>query len=259
MTEREHFIKGPAGDFGRNGIVRQLTIAVAGDAKLRLIIAPQKDPPVLTPTELTEISVRHGRDKKRRNAITALLCGTALAVLFGLHPGAHASWERWILELIVGLIIGLVWGDGFEYVYHRWLLHRPRSLMAGGHHEHHAQIGTQEEAEHVALISSPLNILLLFVINGVPAFLIASRVGEWGILSGVFIGWAIYVIVTEEIHWRIHMNGWLPRGLRFARAHHLSHHDIPNSRYNVFLPIFDLLFGSAGQGRSKLPVQPAGN
>jgi hypothetical protein len=39
----------------------------------------------------------------------------------------------------------------------------------------------------------------------------------------------------------------------------MSHHDVPNSRYNVFLPIFDLLLGSAGRGRSKAPIQPAGD
>jgi sterol desaturase/sphingolipid hydroxylase (fatty acid hydroxylase superfamily) len=215
----------------------------------------QKDPAVPTPTELTEIAVRHGRDKKRKNAIAALLCGAVPAVLLTFYSGSAAGWELWLL----GFIVGLVWGDAFEYVYHRWLLHRPRGPLGPGHHEHHARIGTPEEAEHVALISSPLNILLLFVINGIPAFLVASRMSLWGILSGVFIGWTVYVIVTEEIHWRIHMNGWLPPGLRFARAYHMNHHDIPTSRYNVFLPLFDLLFGSAGRGSSKVPVRPAGN
>ena len=176
-------------------------------------------------------------------------------MLLGLYSRSDASWELWFL----GFMVGLIWGDAFEYVYHRWLLHRPRSPLGSGHHEHHAQIGTSEEAEHVALISSPLNIFLLFVINGVPAFLVASRMGVRGNLPGVFIGWTVYLIVTEEIHWRIHRNGWLPPGLRFARAYHMSHHDIPNSRYNVFLPLFDLLFGSTERGRSKVPVQPAGD
>ena len=208
-----------------------------------------------TPTELTEIAVRHGRDKKRKNAIAALLCGAVPALLLSFYSGSATNWKLWLL----GLTVGLIWGDAFEYVYHRWLLHRPRSPLGTEHHQHHAQIGTPGQAEHVALISSPLNILLLFVINGVPAFLVATRLGLGGILAGVFIGWAVYLIVTEEIHWRIHMNGSLPPGLRFARAYHMSHHDIPNSRYNVFLPLFDLLFGSTGRGRSKVPVQPAGN
>ena len=206
-----------------------------------------------TSAELMEVAVRHGRDKKRKNAIAALLCGAVPAVLLSRYSGSVVRWELWLL----GFIVGLIWGDAFEYVYHRWLLHRPRSPLGNGHHEHHAQIGTPEEADHVALVSSPLNTLLLFVINGVPAFLVASRMGLWGILSGVFIGWTVYLIVTEEIHWRIHRNGWLPPGFRFARAYHMSHHDIPNSRYNIFFPLFDLLFGSAG--RSKAPAQPARN
>jgi hypothetical protein len=64
----------------------------------------------------------------------------------------------------------------------------------------------------------------------------------------------VYVILTEEIHWRIHMNAWLPPGFQLARAYHMSHHDIPNSRYNVFLPLFDFLFGNMELGKSNLPV-----
>jgi len=222
---------------------------------------------VPTPTELPEIAVRHGRDKKRKNAIAALLCGVIPAVLLNFYSGSAVRSKvglfgfvaGLIVGLVVGLIVGLIWGDAFEYVYHRWLLHRARNPLGTEHHKHHAQIGTPEQAEHVALISSPRNIVLLFVLNGVPAFLVASRTGQWGTLSGVFMGWTVYLIVTEEIHWRIHMNGWLPPGLRFARAYHMSHHDVPNSRYNVFLPIFDLLLGSAGRGRSKVPIQPAGD
>lgn len=208
---------------------------------------------MLTPTEMTEVAVRHGRDKKRKNAIAALVCGAIPAALLSVYSGSASNWRLWL----PGLVAGLIWGDAFEYVYHRWLLHRPRSAVGNGHLDHHAQIGTPEEAEHVALIGSPLNILLLYVINGVPAFLVAWWWGLWGILSGVFAGWSVYLIVTEEIHWRIHMNGRLPPGLRFARAYHMSHHDIPNSRYNIFLPLFDLLLGSAGRGRNKMPVQPA--
>lgn len=199
---------------------------------------------MLMPKEMMEAAVRHGIEKKRKNVIAALLCGAVPAALLSLYSGSAAKWELWIS----GFFLGLVWGDAFEYVYHRWLLHRPRSPMGNGHLDHHAKIGTPEEAEHVALISSPLNIFLLYVINGVPALVIASRMGLWGLLSGVFVGWTVYLIVTEEIHWRIHMNGWLPPGLRFARAYHMSHHDIPNRRYNVFLPLFDLLLGSTGRG-----------
>ena len=194
------------------------------------------------------MAIRRGQSKKRNNAIAAILCGALPAVWLGLH--ASVTWERWA----IGLVIGLIWGNGFEYGYHRFLLHRPRNAHGTAHQEHHAQIGSPEEAEHVALISSPLNILLLYVINGVPAVLISVLFGLQSVLSGVFVGWTVYLIVTEEIHWRIHMNGWLPPGLQSARAYHMSHHDIPNSRYNVFLPLFDVVCGNAELRKSKLPV-----
>jgi hypothetical protein len=199
-----------------------------------------------TQVDLTQIAIRHGRDKKRNNAIAAVLCGVLPAFALSIHF-SPVPWEAAVVSLIVGLIVGLIWGNAFEYVYHRWLLHGSGSLHAAGHHEHHAHIGTPEQAEHVALISSPLNVVLLFALNSVPAILIVSLTGRWGILSGLFIGWALYLIVTEEIHWRIHMNQWLPPGLRFARAYHMSHHARPNCRYNVFLPVFDFFFGNMEQ------------
>jgi hypothetical protein len=198
--------------------------------------------------ELTRIAVLHGRSKKRNNAIAAVLCGVLPAVALSLHFSSIARGPEmagWIVhsvwDSICGLSIGLIWGNAFEYVYHRWLLHAPGSAHAAGHREHHAQIGTPEQAEYVALISSPLNVVLLFVVNGVSAFLLTSLIGLRGVLPGLFIGWAVYLIVTEEIHWRIHMDGWLPPGLVFARAYHMSHHARPNSRYNVFLPLFDFV------------------
>jgi hypothetical protein len=102
-------------------------------------------------------------------------------------------------------------------------------------------------ASCLALASSPQNVFLLFAVNSIPALLIFFLTGLWGILAGVFIGWMAYLIATEEIHWRIHMNGRLPAALQFARAYHMSHHNVPTSRYNVFLPLCDVLLGSAHQ------------
>ncbi len=198
--------------------------------------------------ELRDMAIHHGRIKKRNNAIASVLCGAIPATLLALH--AAPTWQLWLL----GLLAGLIWGNAFEYAYHRCLLHRPRGPLGSAHQEHHARVGTPDEAEYVALITSPVNILLLYVINGIPAFLINVVTGLQSILPGIFIGWAVYLILCEEIHWRIHLNGWLPPGLEFARSYHLSHHDIPNSRYNVFLPLFDLLFGNTLIGKSKIPA-----
>jgi hypothetical protein len=205
-------------------------------------------PIVLTPIEARETSIRCGRSKKRNNAMTAIVCGTLPAILLGFH--SSVTWER----CLFGVLVGVIWGNAFEYAYHRWLLHHPRNPLGTGHREHHAQIGTPEAAEHVALASSPQNVVLLFAVNSIPALLICLLTGLWAILSGVFIGWMVYLISTEEIHWRIHMDGRLPAGFQFARSYHLSHHDVPTSRYNVFLPLCDFLLGSADARKSKAAV-----
>jgi hypothetical protein len=203
---------------------------------------------VPTTIEALGPAIRHGQTKKRNNAIAAVLCGTLPAVLLGFY--SSVTWEHFL----IGVLAGVIWGNAFEYAYHRWLLHHPRNPLGTGHREHHAQIDTPEAPEHVALASSPQNVFLLFAVNSVPALLICLLTGFWAILSGVFIGWMVYLISAEEIHWRIHMNGWLPPGVQFARGYHLSHHDVPNSRYNVFLPLCDFLLVTAGQRESKAPV-----
>jgi Fatty acid hydroxylase superfamily len=203
----------------------------------------------LVPTsEDRETAIGHGRIKKRNNAVTAVLCGTLPAMLLAFY--SSFTWERWLC----GVLLGLIWANAFEYAYHRWLLHQPRNPLGTGHREHHAQIGTPEAPEHIALASSPQNVFLLFAVNSIPALPICLLTGRWAILSGVFIGWMVYLISAEEVHWRIHMNGRLPAGLHFARDYHMSHHDVPNSRYNVFLPLCDFLLGTAELRKSKASV-----
>jgi sterol desaturase/sphingolipid hydroxylase (fatty acid hydroxylase superfamily) len=118
--------------------------------------------------------------------------------------------------------------------------------------QHHAATGTSDEAEHVNFGESPVWVALLFVVNGVAAVaadvLLGLRMGP-----GILTAFGIYFVVLEEIHWRIHLKGWLPRGLRAARVYHLEHHDRADARFNVFLPLFDLLFGTAGS-RGAAPV-----
>ncbi len=74
--------------------------------------------------------------------------------------------------------------------------------------------------------------------NAVP-FLFLQWIFHAGWMAGVFASFAIYYIAFEEIHWRSHMGGWLPKWLRPAARHHLLHHARDTGRFNVFLPIFD--------------------
>jgi hypothetical protein len=161
------------------------------------------------------------------------------AVLLGiLFPISLGKW-------LVGLVIGFLWASWFEYAYHRFLLHLPGTLFAKEHLRHHMSVDTPEEAEHLNLGSSPLWVFMLFVINGLPVLLADLFLG-FRIAPGIFAAFAIYFITTEEFHWRIHLGEWLPPGFRGARAYHLDHHMYPNARFNIFLPLWDILLGSAG-------------
>ena len=186
--------------------------------------------------EIKAAAIARGRVRKRTNALTAILCGGIPAAILGaLFP---SRWEVWL----AGFLVGLLWANGFEYAYHRFLLHLPKSFLAQRHLLHHATVGTPEEAAHVNLGGSPVWVAWLFVINGVPVVAADLLLGL-GVAPGILVGFAVYFLAVEEMHWRIHVGGWLPPGLHFARPYHMAHHDRPDERFSVFLPIFDWLFG----------------
>ena len=190
-----------------------------------------------TTTEIRLAAIARGRANKRKNALTAVLCGGLPAAILALMLPSHA--ERWFL----GFLLGLVWANGFEYTYHRFLLHLPGSFFWRRHLLHHMSVGTPTEAEHTNLGGSPVWVALLLVVNGVVvvAFDLAFRLG---VAPGMLLAFVVYLLIVEEVHWRIHLGEWLPWGLCPARAHHLAHHERPDERFSVFLPLFDWLFGS---------------
>jgi hypothetical protein len=183
-------------------------------------------------------AIVRGREIKKLNALTAMACGGLPAVIFLLL--FHTTPARWLL----GFLFGLIWANWFEYAYHRYLLHWPGTFFAREHLRHHMSVNTPSEAEHLNLGGSPMWVVLLFVINGVP-LVVLDRFLHLGAASGLFAAFALYFIVVEEVHWRLHLGEWLPAICDPARAYHLAHHERPDSRYNIFLPLWDSLLGSA--------------
>src|SRR5262249_20241773 len=113
-------------------------------------------------TDITATSIARGRAVKSVNALTAGFCGALPAIVLGIfQPISVKNWT-------VGFIAGLLWANSFEYAYHRFLLHLPKTFFAQRHLEHHASVGTPTQAEHVNFGSSPLWVAAIFVINGVP-------------------------------------------------------------------------------------------
>jgi len=178
--------------------------------------------------------LRRGRAINTRNAVTAALCGVVPAAIFAAQslPSA-AMWAA-------GLVIGFLWANGFEYALHRWPLHWPGTWTGDGHMLHHASLGRPEEPLYVNLAGRPLFVIGMFVLNIWP-FALADYYLRLNLVPGVLISFAVYFIVTEEIHWRFHMGGWLPRWLDAARARHMRHHDVPSTDFAIFWPLFDVL------------------
>jgi hypothetical protein len=195
---------------------------------------------VLTPTEITVEAIAHGRAIKRVNALTAVLCGGLPAAVLGIF--FPAGLGRWV----AGFVVGLLWASLFEYSYHRFLLHLPGTFFARRHLEHHATVGTATEAEHVNLGGSPVWVVAMFAINGVPVVILDALLGL-RMAPGMLIAFSAYFLTTEEFHWRIHLGEWLPPGFQGTRAYHLAHHTRPDARFNIFLPMWDLMFRTAGR------------
>jgi len=179
-----------------------------------------------------------GRAINLRNAVVATLCGCGPAALLAyLH---FPRLEMWLL----GLVAGFVWANFFEYALHRWIMHVPGRFAFDGHLLHHASVGMPHEPLHVNLGGKAIYVVLMFAGNGLPV-VIADWLLRWGFAPGVLVSFSLYFILTEEIHWRFHMGGWLPSGLDRARARHMAHHDRPDRDYAIFWALFDRVFGTA--------------
>jgi hypothetical protein len=171
---------------------------------------------------------------KRNNLLAASLSGAGLAgISLWFFPYS-------IPGMFGGFALGFFYANGFEYCLHRFTLHGPRGFFREQHVVHHATLNSPEVARYVNFSRNPWGVVALFLANAAP-FLLLQWYFRDGWTAGVFVGFAVYYVLFEEIHWRMHMGGWLPKWLRPAARHHLLHHAHETERFNVFLPIFDWL------------------
>jgi len=184
--------------------------------------------------------IARARTVKRRNAITALLIGSFVAVLtLELVPFEERALDP--LRVVAGFLAGILYANAFEYVLHRFFLHWGEGFLVQRHGLHHDTAGAPEEPRYVNFATSPWVVALVFVLNAIPVFALELFLHA-GLSIGILAGFTLYFIAYEEIHWRFHLGGWLPGWLRAARHHHMLHHGGFEGRYNVFLPIFDWIF-----------------
>jgi hypothetical protein len=187
---------------------------------------------------------------KRNNLIAASLSGlTLLLISIEFSPHSTVSTKGFLF----GMVAGLLYANGFEYCLHRFLLHAGRGIFAQQHMVHHATLQSPDAARYVNFSSNPWGVVALFCANAVP-LLALQWILHSGWVAGVFPSFALYYMAFEEIHWRTHMGGWLPKWLRPAARHHMLHHARATDRFNVFLPIFDWVIQPISRARSQNPV-----
>lgn len=169
-------------------------------------------------------SLQIGRKIKHQMMATTLWC---------MIPGFLCLSKLSLIVVFMGLLFSFLHANIFEFFFHRWY-HDPKSPRFKSHAEHHTTQFTETEAEHVTLFGgSPLGIMTLFAVNIAPWLFVR-------IWPSILLGFGLYLLLTEEIHWRAHLGGWLPEAWR---KHHLGHHEFPPKSFNVWLPIGDWLFG----------------
>jgi Fatty acid hydroxylase superfamily len=195
---------------------------------------------VADPIDSRSAEIARARTVKRRNAITALLIGSFVAVLIlKLVPFAGRALDP--LHVVGGFLAGLVYANAFEYVLHRFFLHWGQGFLVQRHGLHHDTAGAPQEPRYVNFATSPWVVVLVFVLNAIPVLTLELFLRP-GLAVGILAGFTLYFIAYEEIHWRFHLGGWLPGWLLAARHHHMLHHGGFEGRYNVFLPLFDWIF-----------------
>ncbi|MDX1953797.1 MAG: sterol desaturase family protein [Verrucomicrobiota bacterium] len=159
---------------------------------------------------------------------------------------------------LAGFGLGIIFASFFEWVLHRYVMHRPvgpfqypfRAHALVHHqvfkadHTYHLQNEGTKDIVAMAWWNGPVLVLLCQV-----PFLIASWItGHWGLVVGSFVVSCGYYAMYEYLHWCMHV----PKKRRVERAgiffrlngHHLLHHRYMHKNFNVVLPLADLCLGT---------------
>jgi hypothetical protein len=159
---------------------------------------------------------------------------------------------------IAGLVIGVIFASFFEWVLHRYVMHRPVGRFryafeahAVVHHHvfkadqtYHLHRAQDRETIPMAWWNGPV----LILIGASPFLLISWIFGQWGFVAGAALAFAAYYGTYEYIHWCMH----LPKSRRVEQSwlfyrlngHHLLHHRYMHKNFNVVMPLADLCLGT---------------
>ena len=134
-------------------------------------------------------------------------------------------------------LLGLAGWSLIEYLLHRFVLHGVQPFQ-GWHAQHHRQPGERLGAPTV------LSAALIFTFFFLPALALGTLWHACALTLGVLAGYLAYGITHHATHHRRGNSAWLKRRKRW---HALHHHAAQPGCYGVTSPLWDHVFGSAGQ------------
>jgi hypothetical protein len=157
-----------------------------------------------------------------------------------------------------GFVLGTIFSSFFEWVLHRFLMHRRirffeypfvRHALIHHHifksdHTYHLKKESDKDTIPMAWWNGPV----LIAICQLPFLIAAAFSHKWGLLCGACISFTLYYAAYEYMHWCMHLPNRrsVERSSIFFRlnGHHLLHHRYMHKNYNVVLPLADLCLGT---------------
>ena len=182
---------------------------------------------------------------------------------FSIRPRRGALILLLLLVPAVVLVV-IVQASFFEWLYHRYWLHRPwlPPQMFTAHTLVHHQLCKHDDTFHVhdeeqeeALTFQWWGGPLLIAINVVPwagaAWLLRGAMPLSFVvvcLITMVLTISLYYAAYEGFHYLMHRPkiGWIERSrpFRFIERHHRIHHSEMGKNFNVVLPLADLVLGT---------------
>ena len=163
-----------------------------------------------------------------------------------------------LLWIVAGLVVGVVFGSFFEWSIHKFLMHKPLWKFRYAFQAHAVVHHHVFKADHTYHLIEPKdketipmawwNGPVLIAMGSTPFVLLSWLIGQWGFAVGGALAFVVYYAVYEYIHWCMH----LPKTRRLEKSwvfyrlngHHLLHHRYMHKNFNVVFPLADLLLGT---------------
>ena len=159
---------------------------------------------------------------------------------------------------VAGLLVGIVFASFFEWVLHKYVMHRPLGSFRYAFRAHalvHHQTFKADHSYHLqndedkkTIPMSWWNGPVLIMIAMIPYALVSWLIGVWIFTLGGLLAFALYYGTYEYLHWCMHLpkarRVEKPRLFQRMNGHHLLHHRYMHKNFNVVLPLADLCLGT---------------